>query len=173
MLTSRRGGDQPSLACQMSKRKPATSKHTRGPKTVAKAQRSAQAIVRSPKASASPSIAADANQPPAKRPQVSQEDTLVENPPPPFVETAFQETENDSRKEIDFLSSASANMRAYQAMLLEMAQANMQLAIEYAQRLATIRSPLDLPGLVAEFTSKRIAMFRKHSAEMVKLGTKR
>lgn len=33
----------------MSKRKPATSKHTRGPKAVAKAQRSAQAIVRSRK----------------------------------------------------------------------------------------------------------------------------
>ncbi|MET4032289.1 hypothetical protein ABIB94_002724 [Bradyrhizobium sp. JR7.2] len=50
---------------------------------------------------------------------MSQEDTLVENPPPPFVEIAFQVTENDSSKEIDFLSSASANMRAYQAMLLE------------------------------------------------------
>lgn len=159
----------------MSKRKPATSKHTRGLKTVAKAQLAAQAIVRSPKASASPSIAADSNEPPAKRPQLSQEDTVVENPPPfgGNPETASQVTENNSNREIDFLSSASANMRAYQAMLLEMAQANMQLAIEYAQRLATIRSPLELPGLIAEFTSKRIAMFQKHSAEMVKIGTRR
>lgn len=159
----------------MSKRKPATSKHIRGPKSAAKAQLAAQAVVRSPKASSSPSIAADSNEPPAKRPQVSQEDTLVEHAPP-FVghpETAFQVTENSSKREIDFLSSASANMRAYQAMLLEMAQANMQLAIEYAQRLATIRSPFELPGLVAEFTSMRIAMFRKHSAEMVKIGTNR
>jgi hypothetical protein len=158
----------------MSKRKPATSKHIRGPKSVAKAQLAAQAVVRSPKASALPSIAADSNEPPAKRPQVSQEDTLVEHAPP-FVgnpETAVQAIENNSKREIDFLSSASANMRAYQAMLLEMAQANMQLAIDYAQRLATIRSPLGLPGLVVEFTSKRIAMFRKQSAEMVKLGTK-
>ncbi|WP_426608991.1 Phasin protein [Bradyrhizobium sp. McL0616] len=159
----------------MTKRKPATSKHTRGPKTVAKAQQAAQAIVRSPKASASHFIAADSNEPPTKRFRVSQEDTLIDNPPP-FVgtpETAFQVTESDSKREIDFLSSARANLRAYQALLLKMAQANMQLAIEYAQRLATIRSPLELPSLVAEFTSKRIAMFREHSAEMVKLGTKR
>ncbi|WP_426615764.1 Phasin protein [Bradyrhizobium sp. McL0616] len=153
----------------MTKRKPATSKHTRGPKAVAKAQQAAQAIVRSPKASASHFIAADSNEPPAKRSRVSQEDTLIENLPTP--ETAFQVTESDSQREVDFLSSASANLRAYQAMLLKMAKANMQLAIEYAQRLATIRSPLELPSLVAEFTSKRIAMFREHSAEMVKLGT--
>ena len=38
------------LECQMSKRKPATaSKHARSPKIAAKAQRAAQAIVRSPK----------------------------------------------------------------------------------------------------------------------------
>ena len=42
-------------------------------------------------------------------------------------------------------SSATANVRAYQAKLLEIAQANTQFAFECAQRLATMRSPVDLP----------------------------
>jgi hypothetical protein len=54
-----------------------------------------------------------------------------------------------------------------------MAQANMQFAFEFAQRLATIRSPVEFPSVIAEFTSKRIAMFRKHSTEMAKLSTER
>ena len=82
-------------------------------------------------------------------------------------------TENDLKKGIDFLSSANANVRAYQAKLLEMAQANMQFAFEFAQRLAAIRSPIEFPSVIAEFTSKQIAMFRKHSTEMAELSTKR
>jgi hypothetical protein len=66
-----------------------------------------------------------------------------------------------------------SNVRAYQAKLLEMAQANMQFAFEFAQRLATIRSPVEFISVNAEFTSKRIAMFRKHSKEMAELSTKR
>jgi hypothetical protein len=59
------------------------------------------------------------------------------------------------------------------AELLEMAQANMQFAFEFAQRLATIRAPFEFPSVIAEFTSKRIAMFRKHSTEMAELSSKR
>ncbi|MDH2398852.1 Phasin protein [Bradyrhizobium sp. SSUT18] len=164
----------------MSKRKPAmTSKHARGPRIVAKAQRAAQAVVRSPKANVPRPVGADSNEPSAKRTEDSQQDALVESQllvknPETVLQADFKQmTENDSKKEIDFLSSANANMRAYQAMLLGMAQANMQLAFEYAQRLATIRAPLELPCVVAEFTSKRIAMFRKHSTEMVEANTKR
>jgi hypothetical protein len=54
-----------------------------------------------------------------------------------------------------------------------MAQANMQFAFEFAQRLATVRSPVDILRVIEEFTSKRIAMFQKHSKEMVELSTKR
>jgi hypothetical protein len=54
-----------------------------------------------------------------------------------------------------------------------MAQANMQLAFEFGQRLATIRSPVQILTVIAEFTSKRIAMFQKYSIEMAELGTKR
>ena len=81
-------------------------------------------------------------------------------------------TDNDSKKGLVF-SSPTASVRAYQAKLLEMAQANMQLAFEFAQRLATIRSPVEMLSVIAEFTSKRIAMFQKYSIEMAELGTKR
>ena len=68
---------------------------------------------------------------------------------------------------------SSANVRAYQAKLLEIAQANMQFAFEFAQRLATIRSPLEIFSVLAEFTSKRIAMFLMYSKEMAELSTTR
>ena len=80
-------------------------------------------------------------------------------------------TDSDSKKWTNF-SSATANVRAYQAKLLEMAQANIQFAFEFAQRLATIRSPVEFPSVIAEFTGKRIAMFRKYSKEMAELSTK-
>ena len=102
-----------------------------------------------------------------------QEALLVENPA-----TALQDdckrtmTDNESKKALGF-SSAAANVRAYQAKLLEMAQANMQFAFEFAQRLATIRSPVEFPGVIAEFTNRRIAMFQKHSKEMAEFSALR
>jgi hypothetical protein len=167
----------------MSKRKPA---HARGPTTTAKAQRAAQAIVRGPKDSHLRSASAGTIAPPRRRPEEPQQESLlVENPgtamePVTALEpaTALENVckpmlmNNVSKKGIDF-SSAGANVWAYQAKLLEMAQANMQFAFEFAQRLATIRSPVEFPSVIAEFTSKRIAMFRKHSTEMAKLSTER
>ncbi|QIG98129.1 MULTISPECIES: hypothetical protein [unclassified Bradyrhizobium] len=166
----------------MSKRKSAmASKQARGPRTAAKAQRAAQAIVRSPKASVPRSASADSTEPPPKRHEDPQQvdvlsddpQLLVKNPDPALQDGFNQMTEDDSKREIDFFSSAHTNIRAYQAILMEMTQANMQFAFEFAQRLATIRAPLELPSLVADFTSKRIAMFRKHSTEIVELSTKR
>ena len=78
----------------------------------------------------------------------------------------------ESKKEPVF-SSAMASASAHQAKLLEMAQANMKLALELAQRLAWIRSPFEFPSVIAEFTTKRIDMFRKHSKEMAELTIKR
>jgi hypothetical protein len=154
----------------MSKRKPATaSKHARRPKIAAKSQRANQAIVRSPKDSCLRSVAADSTESPPKRHNDSkQEAPIVENPA-----TAKQAMrDNDSKKGFDF-SLATTNVRAYQAKLLEMAQANMQFAFEFPHRLATIRSPVDLLRVIEEFKSKRIAMFRKYSKEMTELSTKR
>ena len=165
----------------MSTRKPATaSKHAHSPRIAAKAQRAAQAIVRSPKDSVPRSVGADSNELPPKRHEDSQQDVLlvenpllIENREAALQHVSKQMTENDSKKGIDFLSSANANVRAYQAKLLEMAQTNMQFALEFTQRLAAIRSPVEFPSVIAEFTSTGIGMFRKHSIEMAELSTKR
>ena len=156
----------------MSKRKPA-SKHARSPKIAAKAHRAKQAIVRSPKHSRPRSVAAGSTEsPPERHNDSKQEAPLVEKPATALQDDCKQTmTDNDSKK--GFVFSATANVRAYQAKLLEMAQANMQLAFEFAQRLATIRSPVEILSVIAEFTSKRIAMFQKYSIEMAELGTKR
>lgn len=159
----------------MSKRKSSTaSKHARSPKIAAKAQRAAHAIVRSPKNSRLRSAGAGMTESPRKRADASlQEALLVEDPG-----TALQDdhkrtmTDSDSKNWTNF-SITTANVGAYQAKLLEMAQANVQFAFEVSQRLATIRSPVEFPSVIAEFTSKRIAMFRKHSKEMAELTTKR
>jgi hypothetical protein len=157
----------------MSKRKPATaSKHARSSKIAA--QRANQAIVRSPKDSRLRSVAAGSTESPPKRHNDSkQEAPLVENPATALQDDCKQTMrDNDSKKGSDF-SSATANMRAYQAKLLEMAEANMQFAFEFAQRLATIRSPVEILSVTAESTSKRIAMFQKYSKETAELITKR
>ena len=65
-----------------------------------------------------------------------------------------------------------ANVQVYQAKLLEIAQSNLQLAVEFTERLVTIRSPAAFVGLVAEFTSKRIDIFQKYSKEMAELGSR-
>ena len=162
----------------MSKRTPPTaSKRSRHPKTAGKAQRAAQDIVRSPKDSRPRSVEAGSHESlPQRHNDSKQEAPLVENPATALQDdckTTMTNTDSkDSRKGFDF-SSATASVRAYQAKLLEMAQANMQFAFEFVQRLATIRSPVDFLSVNAEFTSKRIDMFRKHSKEMAELSTKR
>jgi hypothetical protein len=114
------------------------------------------------------------NEPPPDRHKDSKrEATLVENQATALQED-FKQTlrENNSKSGFDF-SSVTANVRAYQAKLLEMAQANIQLAFEFNQRLATIRSPFEVLSVIAEFTGKRIAMFGKYSKEMAELSIKR
>ena len=60
----------------------------------------------------------------------------------------------------------TANMQAYQAKLLEIAQANMQFAFDLGLRLATIRSPTEFFNVITEFTSRRVDMFAQHSKEL-------
>jgi hypothetical protein len=159
----------------MSKHRPATaSKHAHRPKIAAKAQRATQAVVRSTKDSGLRPVGVRSPESPLKRLDDSQQEALrVENPVTALQDDSKQAmTDNESNKGVDF-SSATANVRAFQAKLLEIAQANMQFAFEFGQRLATIRSPVELPGVIAEFTSKRISMFRKHSAEIARLSIQR
>ena len=156
----------------MSKRNPATaSKHAHSTKIAA--QRANQAIIRSPKDSRLRLVAARSTEsPPERHNDSKQEAPLVEKPATTLQDDCKQTmTDNDSKK--GFVFSATANVRAYQAKLLEMAQANMQLAFEFAQRLGTIRSPVEILSVIAEFTSKRIAMFQKYSVEMAELSTSR
>ena len=155
----------------MSKRKlsAATSKHVRK-KTAAKAQRAKQAIVRGPKSSS---------------PRSNSEGTtgplgggLQDAASPVPTATAAKDDikqvvrENDS-KTTSVFSSAMANVRAYQAKLLEISQANMQFSFEFAQRIATIKSPVEFLKVIEELTRKRVAMFRQHSKEMAELVTHR
>jgi hypothetical protein len=159
----------------MSKRKPATAtKHSRSPKIAAKAQRAAQAIVRSPKDNRLRSAGAGTTELAPKRPDDSQQEALfVENPVTASQDDYKQTITDSGSKNTTNFSLATANVPAYQAKLVEMAQANMQFAFEFAQRLATIRSPVDFPIVIAEFTSKRITMFWRFSKEMAELSTKR
>jgi hypothetical protein len=58
---------------------------------------------------------------------------------------------------------ATANMQAYQAKLLEIAQSNERFAFEFGLRLAAIKSPAEYFALITEFTSRRIDMFGQHA----------
>ncbi|MCK1518354.1 phasin family protein [Bradyrhizobium sp. 190] len=164
----------------MSKRKPAkASKRAHSPKIAARAHRNKQDIVRSAKDELLRSVAAGPIESPLelhddskqKAPIVEkQEASSVEKQMAPIAENRmavlrdrFGQTEG-----FDF-SLATANMLASQAKLLEMAQTNMRFAFEFNQRLARIRSPFEFFDLTAEFTRRRIDMFRKHSNEIAAL----
>jgi hypothetical protein len=162
----------------MRKRKPATaSKHARNPKIAAKAQRATQAIVRSPKVRLR-SVATGSADPSSKRLNASK--PLAIPGAPLVIENAVSAPKDDFAekitdnlsKELDS-SSAVANVRAYQAKLLEMTQGNITFSLEFCQRLATIRSPVELFTVITEFTSSRIAMFGKFTEEMAELTFKR
>ena len=155
----------------MTKHKRVTaSKHARRPKIAAKAQKAAQAIVRSPMRSAG----AGPTESPPKRHNAPQEPLLVENLAAPLEEDHGKQTMTDkTSSKGTYFSAATATVTTYQAKLLEMAHANTQLAFECAQRLATIRSPLEFPIVIAEFTRKRVTMFRKHSTELAEFSIKR
>jgi hypothetical protein len=73
--------------------------------------------------------------------------------------------DNNPKKGFDF-SLATASVQAYQAKLLEMAQANIEFAFEFSQRLGAIRSPFEVFDVIAEFTRRWIDMFGKYSKEM-------
>jgi hypothetical protein len=157
----------------MTKRKPATaSKHARSPKITAKAHRAAQTIVRSAKVPRSVATSS-AKSPPGPHDSKPAASLAMANPVTALQEDVSQAMTDNSLSKGFELSSATANVRAYQAKLLEMAQANMTFAFEFSQRLAAIRSPVEFFTVIAEFTSKRIAMFGKYSKEMAELSTKR
>ncbi|MBB4262190.1 MULTISPECIES: phasin family protein [unclassified Bradyrhizobium] len=150
----------------MSKRKPPpASKRAPNPKTAARAQRNKQAIVKSSKENGPRSVAATSIEPPLK---------LHNDPRPevPVIESRVDALPDDlSRRMINSdpmkgFALATANMQAYQAKLLEIAQANVQFAFDFGLRLATIRSPTEFFPVIMEFTTRRVDMFGQHSKEL-------
>jgi hypothetical protein len=161
------------LEFQMSKTRSAkASKHARSPKTAAKAQRANQAVVRSPKPSPPRSVAAGSTASPSEGLNVSnQEAPLAEKPTTAALplgdematvlrDDSKQAMRNNDSKQVFEFSSAMVTAPAYSAKLVEIGQTNMQLAFEFAQRLVTIKSPFEIPGLLAELTTKQMVMFR-------------
>jgi hypothetical protein len=141
------------------------SKRGRAPKT--RAQRAKQAIVRSPKDNPVRSVAAGSTESPPKLHDDSKQEALTVEYQAAALRGNLGQMmrDNDSKTGFDF-SLATANVQAYQAKFLEMAQANMQFSFEFGQRLAMIRSPFEFFAVIAEFTDRRIDIFRKHSKQM-------
>jgi hypothetical protein len=128
----------------MSKRKtPTGSKHVRSPKTAAKARATNEAVMRSPKV--------NGVRPPRKtHNDQKQEANLVETPARALQDDLKPTIVDTGATKVDF-SSASANMWTYQANIFAMAQTNAQLALEFGQRFAAIRSPVELFDAIEEF----------------------
>jgi hypothetical protein len=147
----------------VSKRKSATSsKRLRGPKIVARAQRNKQPAVRSPKGSPLRSVAVDSTETALAHPHSRREASIVEN-----RSSAINDVSRTMNPEKGFdLFLATPNLQAYQTKLLELTEANMQFAFEFGQRLAGIKSPFEFVAVIAEFTNRRVSMFRKYSKEM-------
>jgi hypothetical protein len=104
----------------------------------------------------------------SKHPNSPQQDALlVEGRPERALKDGALQTIDDHSNGGSVLFTSHTNVLAYQAKLLEFAQANMQFALEFLQRLTTIKSPVEFPGVIADLTTKRIAMLQKHSAEMM------
>ena len=166
---------------RFSKRKSgAASKRARSPKVAARAQRNKQAVVKSRKESPLRLVAAGSTEAPIEVAHDPKPEALVvdNRARPAALEAILQASvQNDSdQKTADNnprtgsdLFQSFANLQAYQAKLLEVAQANMQFAFEFFQRLATVRSPFVLGALLAEFTGRRIIMTAKHSKELAAL----
>jgi hypothetical protein len=153
----------------MSKRKPAAApKRARNPKLAARAQRNKQAIVRSPKEDLLRSAAAVSIEPPLNLHDDPKHEVPIIEPRVDALPDDLSRGMTDSEPTKGF-ALATANLQAYQAKLLEIAAANAKFALEFALRLASIRSPTEVFGVMTEFTSRRVAMFAQHSKELAAL----
>ncbi|MGY8681943.1 hypothetical protein Q2941_29800 [Bradyrhizobium sp. UFLA05-153] len=94
-------------------------------------------------------------------PKVLKQQTSVEISEPLQDDDKLSETENGS------------DMPDYQANLLELLGANIHFSFEYAQRLMTIASPVEVLSINSEFTSRWIAMLLRHSNQMADLVLRR
>jgi len=172
----------------MSNRKPATaSKHSRSTKraarsertkVAARSQRTKQSLVRSPKENPLRVVGPSSEELSAARHNDSkQEARNRHHDVNQIVNQMMSGVPTKMRFDLPF---ATSNVQALQARLLgwaqanmQLAQANMQFAFEFSGRLVAIRSPFEIPGVIAEFTSKRIDIWRKYSQNMIEATVRR
>jgi hypothetical protein len=84
----------------------------------------------------------------------------------PAVESRAIATQDDSDRTMrdnDFAKTAGA--RAYQSKLPQRAQAQMQLAFEFAQTLTQLKSPFQFPSVLSELTYSQFVIFQKLSGQ--------
>jgi hypothetical protein len=166
-----------------SSQKPTTASKRR-PKVAARAQRNKQELVRSRRDKhLRPVAAGESSESSAEvHADQKQESSSVENRAAALqaiLLSALQDGFSQKVKETSDpkkgfeVSSLTSNIQAYQAKLLEVLQANVQFCLEFTQRLASIRSPLEFIAVIAEFTGRRILMISKHSREMTAAMTGR
>jgi len=63
-------------------------------------------------------------------------------------------------------SAASEKIAAYQAKLLEIAKANVELSFAYAQAITTIKSPTEFTTISSDFSKKQVEMLMSHAKEL-------
>jgi len=153
----------------MSKRKTARASKQARSKVATKAQRASEAVVRSPKPRHLRSVApASGDSSPKVHSRMSAavlEDPKIAIAAPEKPKIASQDDSQRTMSQNDITKawnvfSPTANIGGYQTMLSETAAAYMKLAFESAQRLAQIKSPLEIPGLFAEIAMKQLAIFQ-------------
>ena len=160
----------------MSKRKPTkATKRARSPLIATRAHGKKQAIVKSAKDDLLRSVAGGPIEPPLElhsdpeqeAPNVKKQEAPVPKPvQEAHVAAKLVMQDGPSQMgEFDF-ASATGNMVAYQAKLLEITQANVRFAFEFSQKLVTIRSPFGFVEVIVDFTKRRADMLVKQSREM-------
>ena len=154
----------------MSKRKPAKVSKQAHSKVAAKAQRASQAVVRSSKPRHLRSVApapAESSAMVHGRPDAAvleKPATAVPVPEKTTMAASHDDSQrtmrdNDVTKAFDAFSGM-ANVALYPRKLPEITQGYMQLAFDFAQRLAQIKSPFEIPSVFAELATKQLAIFQ-------------
>jgi hypothetical protein len=150
----------------MSKRKATKASKQARSKVAAKAQRASEAVVRSRRhlrlvapASTKPSPMLH-----SKPDAAVLEEAKIAIAAPEKPTIASQDDSQRTMSENDITKawnvfSPTANIGGYQTMLSEAAAAYMKLAFESAQRLARIKSPLEIPGLFRDEATRDLPKF--------------
>lgn len=145
----------------MSKRKPATAlRKTQSRKPAARAQRANQSVVRSPKPRRLRSFApVSAEKVDRDAPVLEKAVTAISVASTEKPAIASRDDSQRSMKAFD-LFSATTNVGAFRK-LPEITLANMQLAFEFAQTLAQIKSPFEIPSVFAKLAAQQLTIFQR------------